>query len=311
MSNKETNIAEAAKKPDTLILLEKMFAEIGAALHHVNNNLYAFTYEQEDVDKCYRLLIEVYEDSPFIEITDFDWHIVCTEDIEEFTRIQSAINEFNRKSRAKVVHNYLDDDSFTLSTTMYCPLFEGLPCIHDYFIMQLDGLIDAREYVLPPEKLKNLPFWILPLSSQPKTNKEVVLEALKELRCVPEIDEDDDSCCSVSFQYQEEDFSILIFHKHLHAKLYGPYSFIFDADIDALSFVKDVVNYLNSAYPVSFFYKIEKIKEDGNMDIAVSSFLWLPCVEGKNFTELLRKLLWDCFHAKNEFLFSRAWYCVK
>ena len=56
-------------------------------------------YNRTDKDKHYRLLIEVFENSFFIKITDLEWHKVSMDNIEEVTKIHSAINKFNREIR--------------------------------------------------------------------------------------------------------------------------------------------------------------------------------------------------------------------
>lgn len=305
MSNKETNIAEAAKKPDTLILLEKMFAEKSAALNPVDKSLFAFTYRHVDENKCFRLLIEVYEDSFFIKIIDLNWHKVSMDDIEEVTRIQSAINKFNHESRAKVNYLCQDDGYMTLSTIMFCPVFEEIPDLHGYLVAQLDSLVDAREYVLFPEKLDNLPFWEVTLSSQSKSNKEIVLEALEELHCVPEVQVDEENFCSIISKYQEEYFVINTCPTNLFVKLFGLSEYVCDFNIDMLSAVKELTNDMKWDSRVPFNYEINNSYFDDKQFINVSSFIYLPCVEGKSFAKLLRETFRHCFYVNN--YFKRTW----
>ena len=99
MSNKETNIAEATKKPDTLILLEKRFAEADVILHPIYNTLFYFMYNRTDKDKHYRLLIEVFENSFFIKITDLEWHKVSMDN-------QRLLQDFYKYSFCKLQERY-------------------------------------------------------------------------------------------------------------------------------------------------------------------------------------------------------------
>ena len=301
MSNKETNIAEAAKKPDTLILLEKMFAEVDVILHPIYNTLFYFMYNRTDKDKHYRLLIEVFENSFFIKITDLDWHKVSMDNIEEVTKIHSAINKFNRESRAKVFYKRHDDGYMTLSTIMYCPVFEEIPDFHRYFNIQLETLTDAREYVLSPEKIDNILFWDMHISSQPKSNKDIILEALEKLHCVPEVQIDEETYCSIIFEYQEEYFVIEIWPTFLTVKIDALNDYVCDFDIDMLSAVRDLTNEMKWDFTVPFDYEFNNSSCDDKQYIDVRSFVYLPCVEGKCFKELLRETFRHCFNARNKF----------
>ena len=88
-------------------------------------------YNRTDKDKHYRLLIEVFENSFFIKITDLEWHKVSMDNIEEVTKIHSAINKYKEIEREKVEYEPVSDILTRLETKegnylkVYSELYKG------------------------------------------------------------------------------------------------------------------------------------------------------------------------------------------
>lgn len=137
------NQSEQPKKLGALSLLKKIFAEQNASLDEEGEGHYSFTYGYGDGNQEV-FLLSADDEHVNVRLVDFCWHEVSKWDIEEVTRIQSLVNNYNTRGSGKVVYSFEDDDKMKLSSIVTFPLYEDIPHIDLYFNAMVDGLIQSH-----------------------------------------------------------------------------------------------------------------------------------------------------------------------
>lgn len=294
-NKRKKNVTWQSGSLTTSRLLKKMFAGYGWGLEECRKDqCYGLLLETEN-GEIENIFFDTFNEYSFIRIMVFQWHEVKMADVEEVARIQSAINMFNRTSRAKVFYK-VTGDIMTLSTIMNCRFGEEIPDIGAYLFAQIDTVRDAREFIFPSDEKTNLPWHNIPVPPQSKPIKDIVLDTLKELNCKPDVEPCNDHCDSIAFNFQTEPFDIRVIPTNGFVLLLGPVWYSFDAtDVDKLSVVKSIVNELNWDSRVNVVYWIE----DGRCEVGFRVFM--TCVEGIDFTSTLLLTLVNYFHTRNMF----------
>lgn len=296
MKKKRTrNITSPSGRLTTSGLLKNLFAELEWALTEcTKNKLYHSSLESND-GGFFNIYVDTDDEISFIRLMVFNWREVRMTDIEEVSRVQSAINRFNSISRAKV-HYHIEDNIMQLSTILYCSFCEEIPDIEAYFFAQMETVLDARKFIFPSGEEKKLPWHGIPVSPQAKTNKEIVLDSLKRLNCKPDVELIDGNFYSIIFDYQTALFEIRAIPTNGFVLLLGPIWYSFDAvNVEKLSKVKSIVNELNWDSRVNVEYWIEERR------CYVGFRVFLTCVDGVDFTLSLILTLTNCFHTRNMF----------
>lgn len=133
-----------------------------------------------------------------------------------------------------------------------------------------------------------------------KSQKEVVLEALRALQCEPQVanDEKDPEVFHVTYEYQSEMFQMRVDNKSPYVALYDITWYSFDAkDIDMLGYAKRVINDINWQATVNVCYT----KSDDGTHYNLHTACHIYCGEGVDFKEYLRHLMRECFVVHNTF----------
>lgn len=292
---KEKYMARQSARLTTSGLLKKMFAEFGWDMEEcVKDRCYHMSLKEDNGD-ILKIFVDTDNDFSFIRIMTFNWRVVKMTDVEEVARVQAAICRFNIISRAKVYYK-VEGDNMHLSTMLHCSFCEEMPDIKYYFLAQMDTVLDAYEFIFPSDGEKDLPWHGIPLYPQAKLSKDIVIGALKELNCKPEVEIGEENFYSIKFDYQTESFEIITRSTGRFVKLLGPCLYSFDvADIEKLSVVKNIVNDLNWTLPTTLSYGINEDRWE------VSSHAILACIEGIDFTQSLYLMLFGYFHSRNMF----------
>lgn len=144
MSN---NQSEQPKRLGALSLLKKIFAEQNASLEKQDEGHYSFNYGYDN-EHTELFLVEADDEHVNVRLVDFCWHEVSKWDIEEVTRIQSLVNNYNINGSGKVVYSFEDDDKMKLSSMVTFPLYEDIPQVEAYFNTMIDGLIHSHSCII-------------------------------------------------------------------------------------------------------------------------------------------------------------------
>lgn len=133
-----------------------------------------------------------------------------------------------------------------------------------------------------------------------RSQKDVVLEALRALQCEPKIanDEKDPEVFHVTYEYQSEMFQMRVDNRSPYVTLYDITWYSFDAeDIDMLGYAKRVINDINWQSTVNVCYTMSDDGAHYNLHTACHIY----CGEGVDFKEYLRHLMRECFVVHNTF----------
>lgn len=140
------NQSEQPKRLGALSLLKKIFAGQNAELKDFGDGRYVFSYCY-DGENSETLVIEADDEHVKVKMVDYFWYEVSKWDIEEVSRIQSLINNYNANGSGKVVYTYEDDDMMKLTSIVIFPLYEDIPNIEAYFDAMVEGLIHSHQCI--------------------------------------------------------------------------------------------------------------------------------------------------------------------
>ena len=98
-----------------------------------------FTYQGE------HFIIEIWKDSPMIQIWDTLWGTVDLDDLDDVSRIRKAINIVNIKTFLTMVYS-IDEEGqrFAVHTKRQCLLVPQIPNIENYLAAMLAGFFDVQ-----------------------------------------------------------------------------------------------------------------------------------------------------------------------
>lgn len=318
MSENKININEQQKSHGALRLLKKICAEKNIVLNSLKDGRLGFPYVYGD-NQCEYFVVEANDEDVNIKVIDYCWHEVSKWDIEEVTRLQTLINVCNSSARCKVVYHFDDEDKMILSTEMVFPLFSDMSYSGDYFVTQLDHMLQVHDFVLEEQEentekaveqnevstdseegtADSAPEAEANDSSENEPSfKETVIEALRKMQCDPVIWEESDGNCSITFEFQAEQIYFKVYEGCNFISLFDGYWYCFDAtDIEQLCAVKKIINDINRLSQLNIFYSKEDDDNEFNVHIQTS----LICTPEVDLAVYLRQILRECFTVHNLF----------
>lgn len=150
MSENKKKLLKETKKSGARSLLKNIFKDSNTSFEELEDERIGFS-SMIDAENSEYLIIDANDEHINIRIADYCWHEVSKWDIEEITRIQTAVNVFNSFSRSKIVYHF-EDDKMILSTILICPFCESIPFLEHYLGAQVRELLESHKFILNYDK---------------------------------------------------------------------------------------------------------------------------------------------------------------